>query len=103
MALCRRFPCGVFDGGSQELRALWKNRIRKSLRFPHGLQPWNGRRSFREKTMQRDIETETRSLYVILFYLHLYPPARNHKTSVADRAPEVVQVAYHNDDPSEFT
>jgi hypothetical protein len=45
MALNGRFPYGVFDHGSQELRALWKNRIWKSLRFSPGLQP--GNRSYR--------------------------------------------------------
>jgi hypothetical protein len=82
MALYGRFPCCLFDDGSQELRALWKNRIWKSLRFPHGLQPGNRSYRFGEETVQRDIEAEVRSLHIILFYLHLQPPATNQKEAL---------------------
>jgi hypothetical protein len=37
--------------------------------------------------MQRDIQSKTRTLNVILFYLHLYPPARKQK--------EVLRTVHH--------
>src|SRR5271156_6009336 len=79
LAFYGRFPFCVFYDGSQELRALWENRIWKSLRCPYGLQPRNRSYRLSEETVQRDIETEARSLHAILFYLHRQPPARNHK------------------------
>src|SRR5579859_898999 len=77
MTFHRGFPGHVLGDGSEELRALRKNRIWKSLRFPDRMQSGNRRSSFGEKTMQRDIESKTRRLNVVLFYLHLQPPARN--------------------------
>jgi hypothetical protein len=53
--------------------------------------------------VQRDIQSKTRSLNVILFYLHLYPPAKNQKEMLRTVHPLLVQVSCHTEDPLEFT
>jgi hypothetical protein len=70
--------------------------------FSYRLQPGNRRRGLGEKTMQRDIESKTRSLDVILFYLHLHP-RQGIKRSVADCTHPLVQMACHNEGAREFT
>ena len=97
MAFNGWFPFLVTSNGHQELRALWKNGIGKSLRLSHRLQTRNRGHCLGEKAMQRDIESKIRRLYLISFYLHLQPPAANQR-SIADRSYLLQQVAYHNEE-----